>query len=129
MRVIRADAMEFVPASHEDPRNPGVLKKILARRDELFAGRVQMVNWSLLPVGSSFQPHLHEDMEEIFVIVSGRAEIQVDDYKAILGRGDAVVVSPGEIHQMSSVGDVDVEYLVVGIAGEKNGRTVLVGQG
>ena len=121
--------MQFVPASHEDPRNPGVLKKILARREELFAGRVQMINWSLLPAGSSFQPHLHEDMEEVFVIVSGRAEIQVDDYKAILERGDAVVVSPGEIHQMSSVGDVDVEYLVVGIAGEKNGRTVVVGQG
>ena len=129
MKIIHTDQLPFIPASHEDPMNPGVLKKILARRDELFAGRVQMINWSLLPAGSSFRPHLHEDMEEIFIIISGRAEIRVDDCKAILERGDAVIVSPREIHEMSSLGDVDVEYLVVGIAGEKNGRTVVAEQG
>ncbi|NMB56994.1 hypothetical protein GYA19_03600 [Candidatus Beckwithbacteria bacterium] len=29
MKIIRASDIQFVPASHEDPKNPGVLKKIM----------------------------------------------------------------------------------------------------
>ena len=77
MRVIRATELEFVAASHEDPDSPGVLKKVLLQRDDLIAGRVQMVNWALLPVGQSFSPHYHEDMEEVFIVIRGRAEIRL----------------------------------------------------
>jgi mannose-6-phosphate isomerase-like protein (cupin superfamily) len=125
MKLIRGSSKAFVPASHEDPKNPGVLKKVIATRDELFKGQVQMINWSLLPVVSSFRPHFHEDMEEVFILLSGRARMRVGEESAEMEPGDAVIVGPVEVHEMSNIGDQEVEYLVVGISGAKNGRTVL----
>jgi mannose-6-phosphate isomerase-like protein (cupin superfamily) len=126
MRVIRATELEFVAASHEDPDSPGVLKKVLLQRDDLIAGRVQMVNWALLPVGQSFSAHYHEDMEEVFIVMKGRAEITVGIEKTELQEGDAVVIPVRGIHQMENVGEENVEYVVVGVSEGTRGRTVNV---
>ncbi|MDA0660346.1 MAG: cupin domain-containing protein [Planctomycetota bacterium] len=126
MRVIRASEQSFVAAAHEDPRNPGVLKRVLAKRDELLDGRVQMVNWARLPARSSFRAHYHEDMEEIFVVLNGPVEMVVDDTKCALLPGDAIVIAPREVHTMTNNGDADVDYVVIGIAGGLNGKTVVV---
>jgi mannose-6-phosphate isomerase-like protein (cupin superfamily) len=85
-----------------------------------------MINWARLPAGSSFAAHYHEDMQEIFGIVSGEAEMVVAGETIMLGRGDAVAIDAREVHQMSNRGSVDVEYLVVGITGNKGGKTVVV---
>ena len=77
MKIIRTDDKSFIPASHENPLSPGVWKKVLFQRDELQPGTVQMVNWARLPVGNSFSAHYHEDMQEIFIIVAGEAEMVV----------------------------------------------------
>ncbi len=116
----------FVPAGHEDPLSPGVLKKVLLEKADLQRGRVQMVNWANLGVGKCFARHYHEDMQEIFIVVQGEAEITVGTEAAILGRGDAVVIDPREIHQMRNVGTEPVEYLAIGITQEAGGKTVVV---
>ena len=126
MRLIRAKDGHFTAASHEDPQNPGVLKRVLATRDELLNGRVQMINWARLPVDSSFRAHYHEDMEETFVLIRGKAAMQIEQNAVTLEPGDAVVVAPREVHSMRNVGPEVVEYLVVGISLGKNGRTVIV---
>lgn len=113
-------------AAHEDPQNPGVLKRVLAKRDELFEGRVQMVNWARLPAGSSFRAHYHEDMEEIFVVLNGPVEMHVDSAVCRLLPGDAIVIAPGEVHSMTNRAGADVDYIVIGIAGRQNGKTVVV---
>lgn len=128
MKVIRGDQIEFVPASHEDPANPGVLKRVLATKNQLLNGRVQMVNWARLPAGRSFQPHYHEDMQEVFIILNGTVTMQVsgDDDGTLceLRPGDAVLIEPREIHQMSNLSKRDVDYLVFGISTEEGGKTV-----
>ena len=67
MKIIRSKKSKFVPASHENPKSPGVWKKILLEKGQLIKGYVQMVNLAKLPVGSSFKPHYHEDMEEVLL--------------------------------------------------------------
>ena len=126
MRVVRGSEISFVPASHEDPNNPGVLKRVLATRRELLDGRVQMINWAKLPASSQFQSHYHEDMEEIFLILSGRVEMTVDGVSVELARGDAIFVEPREVHSMRNLTDQDVDYIVVGISTEQGGQTVVV---
>ena len=126
MRVVRSDQIKFQPASHEDPANPGVLKKVLAVKDEILDGRVQMINWARLPHSSSFRPHYHEDMQEIFVVIHGTASMRVGSETIQLAPGDAVFVDPHEVHEMVNVGDGDVEYLVVGVSLGKKGKTVVV---
>lgn len=126
MRVIRGQDLKYVPASHESPTAPGVLKKVLFKAEDLIPGPVQMVNWALLPKGSSFRAHFHEDMQEIFVIIKGIARITVGDLSASLHSGDAVLVPPLAVHTMHNEGESDVEYLVVGISQGKDGKTKVV---
>lgn len=126
MRIIRGSEIQFIPASHEDPNNPGVLKRVLATRDDLIDGRIQMINWASLPAGSAFQAHYHEDMEEVFIILTGRTEMTVNGVSNELAPGDAIVIAPREVHSMKNLTDKDLEYVVLGISTEDGGQTVVV---
>lgn len=126
MRHIRCLDIPYLPASHEAPHAPGVLKRVLADKSDLLAGRVQMVNWSWLKAGQAFRAHYHEDMQEVFVVTSGTAEMNVAGEVFTLSVGDAVLVDPREVHAMRAVGDEDVFYVVFGISSEQGGRTVVV---
>ena len=126
MHLIRGSELNYIPASHEKPDQPGVLKKVLGTKDQFLAGQVQMLNWSLCPKGSSFRFHYHEDMQEVFVILNGKVEMQVDDQHVVLHQGDAILIEPREVHKMTNPDDVDVEYIVFGIASGQGGKTVVV---
>ena len=126
MQTIRSADRAFVPAGHEDPQNPGVWKKVLLEKADLQAGHVQMVNWARLPSGNSFARHYHEDMQEVFVIVQGTAEAVVGRESVTLQRGDAILIDPHEVHEMSNPGPNDVEYLALGISRGTGGKTVVV---
>ena len=126
MHIVRSESLDFVPASHECKDSPGVLKKVLFTHHDLIKGRVQMVNWALLPEGKTFAPHYHEDMQEIFIMVNGHAELTIDGESAPLAPGDAVVVPIRCVHTMKNRGKGDVAYIVVGISTGKQGKTVVV---
>ena len=126
MRIIASASRSFVPAGHENPLSPGVLKKILLEKADLQPGRIQMVNWASLGAGKAFARHYHEDMQEIFILVQGEAQITVAAETAVLRRGDAVVIDPREVHQMRNMGTEAVEYLAIGITREAGGKTVVV---
>lgn len=126
MKIVRSNNLEFIPAGHEDSLNPGVLKKVLFKKDDLISGRVQMINWAMLPPGKSFRAHYHEDMEEVFIVVDGKVKIKIDQEEAIIGQGDAVLVPAGGTHKMINESTSNVLYVVVGITQEKDGKTVVV---
>ena len=126
MKIVRADQLQFIPASHEDPKSPGALKKVLFKKADLLAGRIEMINWSKIPVGKAFKPHYHQDMEEVFIILKGEVKIKVDGEEEILNEGDAVVIPMGKVHEMENISQKDVDYLALGISLEKGGRTVNV---
>lgn len=129
MKFIPAADGEFVPASHEDAQNPGVLKRVIATHNDLPLGQVMMVNWARLPGSSSFQRHYHEDMQEVFVLISGRVAMTVDDVTVEMSAGDTVIVMPREIHQMENLQTSAAEYLVFGVSTGQGGQTVVVEPG
>ena len=57
----------------------------------------------------AFARHYHEDMQEVFVIVQGAAEAVVGRESVTLQRGDAILIDPHEVHQMSNPGANDDE--------------------
>lgn len=125
MKKISFKDLVFLPASHENPKDPGVLKKILfGKKDLLFGGEIQMINWAVLRKGKSFIAHYHEDMNEVFIIVSGKVKIWVDKEEEILKEGDAVLVPMKKVHKMENISKEDVNYLVIGISLGKGGRTI-----
>jgi len=126
MNIIRSAELPYLPAGHEDPKSPGVLIRKLFQKKDLIQGRVPMINWALLPVGKCFRAHYHEDMQEIFVLIKGKAKITVDREEAEMNKGDAVVIPVGSVHTLENSGTEDVEYIVVGITQERGGKTVIV---
>lgn len=126
MKYIPSDNADFIPASHEDPKDPGVLKRVIATAADLQAGQVQMVNWAKLPAGQSFQKHYHEDMQEVFVLLSGSVQMTVGKEWVQMSAGDTVIVGVREPHQMTNRGDIVVEYIVFGVASGQGGQTVVV---
>jgi mannose-6-phosphate isomerase-like protein (cupin superfamily) len=126
MNIIRGNKLQYVPASHEDPQNPGSLKKVLLKKDDIKQGRLQMINWSILPVGKSFEAHFHEDMDEVFIIVNGKAEISIEREREVLEKGDAVIIPAKKVHIMSNISAIDLEYIALGVSSETGGKTVVV---
>jgi len=126
MKFIPASDGQFVPASHEDATTPGVLKRVIATHDDIPPGQVMMVNWARLSGNSSFQRHYHEDMQEVFVLMSGRVAMMVDSVSVEMSSGDTIIVAPREIHQMQNLQDSAAEYLVFGVSTGQGGQTVVV---
>ena len=126
MKIVRSADIEIIPASHEKPESPGVLKKVILQMADFIDGRIKMINWAFLPTGKSFQAHYHEDMQEIFILIKGAARILVDNEQAEIYEGDAIVVPVGSVHSMENVGKNDVEYIVVGVSKGTGGRTIVV---
>jgi len=84
-----------------------------------------MVNWCRMGPGKAFRAHYHEDLEEIFIILKGKAEILVNGEEAEMGAREAVVILPREVHEMKNAGGEDLEYLAIGISQGKGGKTIL----
>jgi len=126
MHIIRGGSIDYTPASHERPDDPGVLKKVLVQATDLIEGRVQMINWALLPAGKSFQAHYHEDMQEIFILVQGSTQICIGDETEELTTGDAVFVPVAAVHTMHNPHSEDAAYIAIGITCGQGGKTVVV---
>lgn len=126
MKWIAADNSPLTPASHEDPRTPGVLKRVIATREDFQAGHLQMLNWAVLPGHQSFRLHLHQDMQEVFVLIRGQVEMRVGAQRRDMGPGDTVIVDAGEVHQMTNLTEEQAEYIVFGISSGRGGRTIVV---
>lgn len=116
MKIIRFKDIAQVPASHEDPKDSGAVKKVLLTGEEGIRGTIQMMNWATLLPGKSFRPHYHESMLEIFVMMADGVVAIIDGKEVSLHRGDALVVEYRETHKMKNTTAAPIEYLVVGVA-------------
>ena len=125
MKTVRLKDLPLKPAGHEDPNSPGVLVKILFRREEIAPGNLQMVNFAKMPVGASFRPHYHEDLDEIFILLRGKATVRIEEDEAEIQREEMVFLPKGRVHEMSNIGREDVDYIVIGISYGQGGKTIV----
>ena len=81
-------------------------------------------NWAyvdhyVVPPGASIGRHVHNGVEEIYLVINGEGTTQVDAETAPLRKGDAVPVRVKEVHSFENTGAGDLELLVYGVALEK----------
>ena len=126
MLIFRSASLAFEPAAHENPQDPGCLKKILIRKADIPAGRLQMVNWVFLKPERAFEAHYHEKMTELFIIITGRVAVKVNQINDVLLEGDAVVIPPRAVHTMAALDGQAAHYLAMGVVHGEGGRTVVV---
>lgn len=125
MKKIKISEIPEIPASHENESSPGVWKRILfTTKDFPKNGKIQMINFARLPKGSSFSSHYHEDMQEVYILLSGQTKMQINNEETKLIKGDAVVIPIGAVHKMTNLGNDDAEYIIVGVSLQNGGKTI-----
>lgn len=67
----------------------------------------------VLPPGLAVTPHHHNQLEEIYYILSGGGVMTVGDEKREVGAGDAVYVPRGHRHTLENTGAEEIRLLVV----------------
>lgn len=67
----------------------------------------------VIPPGKASRRHYHPEAEESYYILSGTAHLELDGERATLTRGDSVVISPPQVHQIRNAGSDDLVLLAV----------------
>jgi mannose-6-phosphate isomerase-like protein (cupin superfamily) len=75
------------------------------------------VNHSLVHVvirpGKSSPPHYHKVSEETYYILSGEAEMVINDHHFTLKPAQACLIQPGEVHRIWNRKGEDLNFLAV----------------
>lgn len=72
--------------------------------------RNQSLAEATLAAGQSTQRHYHADSEEIYYVVEGAGEMELDGERRALRVGDAVLIPPGAWHEIRA-GDEGCRFL------------------
>ena len=58
-------------------------------------------------------PHIHENAEQLFIILKGAMMYKSDAGETPVEQGQAVLVYRGEVHSNYNIADEETEYLTV----------------
>ena len=64
-----------------------------------------------LEPGQATDPHYHAETEEIYFVLSGAGEMELEGERAHIAPGDAVPIPPGAWHQIRSTGTEPLRFL------------------
>lgn len=104
--------------------NPKTTKTTLAhnqfKRKQLIKpgdlkSKIQTVNYAWIEVGESFEPHKHDDCEEIFFIIEGGGVFKINDNEFIVGPNDCIIVEKGENHSLENLFKLKLIFLSIRI--------------
>jgi len=67
----------------------------------------------VIPPGKSSEPHYHKTAEETYYLLQGKARMDIDGKEFTLVSGQAVLIEPGEVHQIFNQGEGELRFLAV----------------
>jgi mannose-6-phosphate isomerase-like protein (cupin superfamily) len=76
-----------------------------------------------IPPGAGEVAHYHARSRQLFYVLEGQLEIEVQDEAHHLRAGDALEVPPGRPHRVRNRSDGDVSFLVVSAPSTRGDRT------
>jgi quercetin dioxygenase-like cupin family protein len=72
---------------------------------EYFHSELQSLAEASLEPGRATQRHYHARSEEIYLVVEGAGELEVDGDRREVSSGDAILILPGAWHQLTAGAD------------------------
>ncbi len=112
-----ADCPQFVT------KDTSKIREILAPRNSLI--RQQSLAEAVVPVGGATEEHYHATSEEIYYILGGTGEMQVEGQSFPVREGDAVALLPGERHKIWNRGDQNLVFLCICVPPYEHDDTVI----
>ena len=70
---------------------------------ELHHTREQSLAEASLAEGQSTQRHYHRATEEIYLVLEGRGELEIDGERRAVAPGDAALIPPGAWHEIRAL--------------------------
>jgi mannose-6-phosphate isomerase-like protein (cupin superfamily) len=75
------------------------------------SARNQSLAEATLPPGGATERHYHLESEEIYYLVEGTGEMELDDERCPVAPGDAVLIPPGAWHQIRAAAGGPLRFL------------------
>ena len=80
--------------------------------DAAFGGAVnQSLAEATLAAAQSTRRHYHAETEELYVLLEGDGEMEMDGERARVGAGDAILIPPGAWHQIQADSGGELRFL------------------
>jgi mannose-6-phosphate isomerase-like protein (cupin superfamily) len=84
--------------------------RVLLDTDLGGAANQSLAEATLAP-GQSTQRHYHAETEELYVLLEGGGEMEIEGERARVGPGDAVLIPPGAWHQIQADSGGELRFL------------------
>jgi mannose-6-phosphate isomerase-like protein (cupin superfamily) len=65
-----------------------------------------------LEYGGQADPHVHLDLEQAFFVLQGRAEVEIESQKTVVGPEDFVFLPPGTVHRVTPLEGPPLRLLI-----------------
>lgn len=75
-----------------------------------------------IPPGRGEASHYHERARQLFFVLRGHLEIEVNETVVTLNDGDALEIEPGTRHRVTNPSDEDVLFLVISAPSTREDR-------
>lgn len=118
------DIQNVTDAEPFTTKDGSTIREILAHRNSCI--RKQSLAEALVPPGRATAPHFHPQTEEIYFILAGQGEMQIEGEIQTVGPGDAIAIPPGMTHRICNQGDAELRFLCCCAPGYEHDDTVLV---
>ena len=111
----------FLEAQLEDCGNMhdgiGILKHKTLFGGSDFSTSINFLNYTILPPDTTIGVHTHGNDEELYIVLEGEGEMQVDGELREVSAGDIILNKPFGTHGLENHSDKDIKILVIGISG------------
>ncbi len=92
-----------------DRAEPFTTKDGSTIRELMRAGNQTLAEATLGP-GQQTQRHYHAESEELYYLLAGSGEMEIDGERSAVGPGDAILIPPGARHQITA-GSSELRFL------------------
>ncbi|MDQ6993146.1 MAG: cupin domain-containing protein [Mariprofundus sp.] len=105
MKLVKLDEIEPDHVNHA----ANIARRILLSEHDL-PGSVRLSH-ALFKAGESIEPHKHDDLCEVFYLLSGQGVLRVEGLDMMISPGSTFMIAPGEVHQLTNSGDSDMTMI------------------
>jgi mannose-6-phosphate isomerase-like protein (cupin superfamily) len=99
------------------------IREILAPRNSSL--KRQSLAEATVPVGGATNEHYHVDTEEVYFILAGHGEFELEGETAPVTAGDGIVIPPQAKHRIRNLGNSDLVFLCICVPAYEHHNTVL----